>query len=867
FVALSGLSAFAAEPPSLKLLFLGDRGHHQPAARFKELQPVMAGRKIELVYTENVGDLNAQTLGKYDGLVLFANIDEIKPEQAKALLDYVAGGKGFIPLHCASYCFRNNDEVVALMGGQFQRHGTGTFRVSLTDDGAKHPLLKGYKGFESWDETYVHTKHNEKNRIVLEYRHEGNKREPWTWVRTHGKGRVFYTAWGHDERTWGNPGFQNLVERGIRWACGQDVSVVPAFADKPEMTPLAKNVKSFEYVEANVPFYPPGKNWGSQEAGKRTMQLPLAPEESIKHISVPVGMEVKLFASEPMIGGKPICMNWDEAGRLWICETMDYPNELQPKGKGRDRIRILEDTNDDGKADKHHVFAEGLSIPSALTFYRGGALVQDGRETVYLKDTDGDGKEDLRKVLVTGWGMGDTHGGVSNFQYGLDNWYYAMQGYNQSEPVLTDGKKVQSFRQGFFRFKVAGEGEKTAVTEIEFLRSTNNNTWGLGISEEGLIFGSTANGNPSEFMPIPNRYYESVRGWSAPVLNGIADDNHFEPITDKVRQVDHHGGFTAAAGHALYTARNYPQEYWNRTAFVCEPTGHLVATFVIRPDGAGFKSKNSWNLFASNDEWTAPIMAEVGPDGNVWVLDWYNYIVQHNPTPDGFKTGRGKAYESELRDKKHGRIYIVRQAASLSKENEKATAGWKPTPLTKATPEQLVAALKSDNMFWRRHAQRLLVERGQGFRDSSLLKLVNVPANAAPPTPTELVHALWTLEGVSSSKNVDTDRIFLADVCAKSLKHPSPAVRRSAALAMPHDSRFAQPISTSKVLIDEDIQVRLAALLAVANTAPDGEAVPTLSLMMAEAKVTGDRHLKDALTIAAAQFSKASPAAGRRTSR
>src|SRR6185295_5115004 len=247
-VALSAVSSFAAEPGPLKLLFLGDRGHHQPAARFKELQPVMAGRKIELVYTENVSDLNAQTLAKYDGLVLFANIDEIKPEQGKALLDYVAGGKGFVPLHCASFCFRNNDEVVALMGGQFQRHGTGTFRVSPTEDGAKHPILQGYKGFESWDETYVHTKHNEKDRIVLEYRNEGDKREPWTWVRTQGKGRVFYTAWGHDERTWGNPGFQNLVERGIRWACGQDVSVVPPFADKekPEMTPLAKDVKPFE---------------------------------------------------------------------------------------------------------------------------------------------------------------------------------------------------------------------------------------------------------------------------------------------------------------------------------------------------------------------------------------------------------------------------------------------------------------------------------------------------------------------------------------------------------------------------------------------------------------------------------------------
>ena len=115
-----------------------------------------------------------------------------------------------------------------------------------------------------------------------------------------------------------------------------------------------------------------------------------------------------------------------------------------------------------------------------------------------------------------------------------------------------------------------------------------------------------------------------------------------------------------AAGHALYTARTYPQEYWNRTAFVTEPTGHLVADVRARSRrGSDFRSRNGWNLLASDDEWTAPIVAEVGPDGNVWVIDWYNFIVQHNPTPPGFKTGKGNAYETDLRDKKHGRIYRV----------------------------------------------------------------------------------------------------------------------------------------------------------------------------------------------------------------
>ena len=139
----------------------------------------------------------------------------------------------------------------------------------------------------------------------------------------------------------------------------------------------------------------------------------------------------------------------------------------------------------------------------------------------------------------------------------------------------------------------------------------------------------------------------------------MADHHRFSPVTDKVRQVDQHGGYTAGAGHALYTARNYPKEYWNRVAFVNGPTGHLVGCFVINKDGANFNSTSPFNLVASDDEWSAPIMSEVGPDGNVWVIDWYNYIIQHNPTPQGFKNGRGNAYETDLRDKKHGRIYRV----------------------------------------------------------------------------------------------------------------------------------------------------------------------------------------------------------------
>jgi putative membrane-bound dehydrogenase-like protein len=839
----------ADEP--IRILFLGDNGHHQPAARFAQLAPVLKERGIELTYSDKVEELNPANLGKYDGLIIYANTTKIAPEQEQALLDYVAGGKGFIPLHCASYCFLNSPKYIELVGAQFQRHGTGTFRTMLSE--AEHPIMRGFGGFESWDETYVHTKHNDKDRTVLEYRQEGDRKEPWTWVRTHGKGRVFYTAWGHDQRTWGNPGFQNLVERGIRWAVGADPSVVPAFVGQasrlpeltsafaaaepstPEITPKRTDVAPFEFTEAKVPFYPPGPSRrGDGEWNK--MQKPLTVEESMKHFVTPVGFEVKLFVAEPQLEGKPIYMTWDERGRLWVCETYDYPNELQPVGDGRDKIRICEDTDGDGRADKFTVFAEKLSIPTTITFYRGGAIVQNGTETLYLKDTDGDGRADLKKTLVTGWNMRDTHGEVSNFRYGLDNWYYAMQGYNDSQPVLTNGKPGPRFRQGFFRFKVEGDNENTAVTEIEFLRSTNNNTWGLGISEEGIIFGSTANGNPSEHMPIPNRYYEAVRGWSSTVLTGIADSNKFSPVTQSVRQVDWHGGFTAAAGHALYTARNYPREYWNRTAFVTEPTGHLIATFVLRPNGAGFKSKNSWNLVASDDEWSAPIQADVGPDGNVWFIDWYNYIVQHNPTPVGFQTGKGQAYETDLRDKKHGRIYrlaYVRQTSTSATNLN----------LKSSSAEQLLSALKSDNLFWRSQAQRLLVERGIKDIVPALVEMAKDQSVDSIGLNTTAIQALNTLAGLGALE---------PSLTAASLKHPSAGIRRNAVQLLPNDTNSLAALLDSGALTDREVQVRLQATLALTKFKPDNRATAAILAALSDPSNQSDRILLDALTAAAA---------------
>lgn len=901
--AITPASAQVSSAP-LRVAFLGDNGHHRPSDLYRAIKAPMAKANIELVYSDDVaGTLNDTNLAKYDALLIYANIDEISKEQEAAMLDFVAGGKALIPVHCATYCFRNSNRYIELVGAQFKEHGGERFSTEIVEP--DHPIMKGFGGFESWDETYIHYKHNTVDRIVLEERRmgklaENTTGEPWTWVRTHGSGRVFYTAWGHNMDTWGQPGFHNLLQRGIMWACKRDTTTVPAFVDEkrfpiPSMTEPRKDVAAFTYTDVGdkIPNYTPGPKWGEQAKPMSRMQNPLDASESIKHFVTPKSFEMKVWATEAAsaddkkgtnyagLAGKPLAMNWDHKGRLWLCESIDYPNELQPRGKGRDRIRICEDTDHDGTADKFTVFATNLSIPTALVCYRDGVLVQDGQETVYLKDTNGDDVADMRQVLITGWAMGDTHGGVSNFQYGLDNWIWAMQGYNDSRPVI-NGERQQGFRQGFWRFAVEQkpssdtapvyaltngvaasarskdfDAHSLRVSKLEFIRSTDNNTWGLGIAEDGLIFGSTANGNPSGFMPIANRYYERVKGWSPEVLHTIANTDKFKAITPNVRQVDHHGGYTAAAGHALYTARRYPSSWWNRIAFVCEPTGHIVGSFVLNRDGAGYRSTNPFNLVASDDEWSSPTMAEIGPDGNVWVIDWYNFIVQHNPTPNGFKTGKGAAYESDLRDKKYGRIYRVvyngnegLDAKALAAADATIKNGLDP-----AKESELVAALRHPTMLWRKTAQRLLVEKNS-LKPETVAALRALTADTSTDQiglNVGAVHALWVLTAIGQSQGVVDNTASLS----KLLKHPSPAVRRNAIVVAPENAASLAALIDANAFQDSDLQVRLATLLKAADISEDHPKLASVlaqpdQLVVRESDGATDRWLTDAWTSAAA---------------
>jgi putative membrane-bound dehydrogenase-like protein len=635
-----------------------------------------------------------------------------------------------------------------------------------------------------------------------------------------GRGLVFYAdsvdtrgrlAQGRTLKEWGDTAFQQQLREAILWAVGDSVRAqLQAYA-----------IPALQYQDPPVLI----PNYENRPEAPR-LQLPLAPEDALKHWQVPPGFELELFAAEPQIVN-PIALSWDARGRAWVVETVDYPNNIRPDGEGHDVIRILEDTDGDGRADKSTVFADKLSIPTGIVFAKGGIIVSNAPRFLFLQDTDGDDRADVRHEILTGWSAADTHSGPSNLHYGFDNWIWGAVG-DAGFSGTVDGQPMQ-FEDAIYRMRPDG-------SQLEVVTRFSNNTWSLGFSEAFDVFANSANNEHSVHIAIPNRYYEGVTG-----LRGggkVRLDSHYARHAIAVtHQVDYFGGFTAAGGHTLYTARSFPREYWNRVAFVHEAVGGLVHNAILERSGSGFRERDGWNLLASADEWAAPVHAQVGPDGAVWILDWYSFIKQHNPTPPGFTTGAGGAYDTPLRDKQRGRIYrLVWRGAPA----------YTPLQLSADRPEQLVEALRNNNMFWRMTAQRLLVDRGQTDVVDELFALIRDPTVDQTGLDAGAVHALWTLHGLGqlNGSNRRAERVV-----RQALNHPSAAVRKNALMVLPKNAQTFEHIRTT--LTDRDLNVRLHALLAVAELPGSDNIGRALYALGKERSVLDDQWLPTALYLAA----------------
>jgi putative membrane-bound dehydrogenase-like protein len=810
-----------SEARPLRVLFVGsDQAPHQSSALITPLVSALARRGIQLITVPPAPEvLSVEKLRYYDAVLIFGD-QALTAEQQKAVAAFVEGGKGVLAVHSPS--------LVSQVGSSAPAAQPLAAPVTAEIVQAAHPIVKDVQAFATSDEGPAPAPPAGAETTVLMQRTLPQGREAFTWVRTQGKGRMFYTGYGHDASTWSNPNFQKLIEQATVWAVDEPARRAYLEMKMPEVT----------YVDT---FIVP--NYENRNPAPK-YQLPFTAEESMKFIQLPAEFRLELFAKEPDIT-EPIAFNFDERGRLWIIEAVNYPNVVLNGAPGDDRIKIVEDTNGDGRADKFTVFAEHLNLPTSLVFANGGVIVTAAPHTLFLKDTNGDDKADVKQIVHTGWGIGDTHAGPSNLMYGFDNFIWGTVGYSRFKGQV--GDKTFDFGQAVYRFKPDGSA-------FEQVTGSTNNTWGLGMSETFDVFGSTANNDPSFYVAIPNRYFEGVEGLPMPPGGGrgvgagyqsAAQFYNAHYVTPYIRQVDVFGGYTAGAGHQLYTARAFPKPYWNRIAFINEPTAHLVGQGIIESRGAGFVTRDGWNLLAGAEEWVAPVQAQVGPDGAVWVSDWYNFIAQHNPTPQNFSNGVGNAYETAMRDKARGRIYrVVYRGAPASKK----------LSLSKTHAAGLVAGLSSDNMLWRLHAQRLLVERGQKDVVPQLIALVRNKSVDEIGLNGAALHALWTLHGLGELSNLNGEA---GRAAVEALKHPAAGVRKAAAMVLPRTAEGANAITAAGLLEDKDLHTRLAAILVLA----DAPSSPELGRLLYKASSVPDnytdRWLSRAMFIAATRHKAA----------
>ncbi|MGJ8723593.1 MAG: PVC-type heme-binding CxxCH protein [Roseibacillus sp.] len=816
-------------PHRLEVLFLGDDGHHNPIERYRILKQFLGPQGFNLTFEEDLSQITHKNLSHYDALIVYANHEQ--ETVPKDLLPWIKDGGALVALHSACGCFHPSEDWFDLVGGRFASHEGGVFSPrTIADD---HPITRELPVLESWDETYQHTDLTE-DRFVLQVRDPMNKGEtepePWTWVRTEGKGRVSYTASGHDLRCWKEPAYLTLVQRAILWTIGDQKASLFSQLNLP---PLETEIPDLD-------------NRTHPDIPMMELQKPLSPAASAAHTQVPVGTRLQLFASEPMIMN-PIAIDWDTQGRAWVVESFGYPNDVpEEPGSGSDTIKILTDTDHDGAADEVTVFAKGLRHCTATVFTGKGLIATDGRDFVYLEDTDGDDQADVRNVLATGLIMNDTHASTSNLFYGLDNWIYATVGYSGVDMQISGKRK--KFSKAVFRFR-------PDLSELELIQTTTNNTWGLGFTEEGDITGSTANNNPSWMVSTPAKAYlgSNIEQSKTPRIDmsrsrAQKDGPRILPMytnTLDVTQVDQIEGYTAVAGHQFYTDRIMEEVVSPNNVFICEPTGHIVATGEVVPDGSILKTiLRGNNIFASSDAWAAPVACRVGPDGAVWIADWYNPIIQHNvvfryynpargydqahsPFHTGEKKGPGKgnAYRTPLRDRKHGRIWRVVPTDTPLRES---------MVLNEESPEAVLAELSSPSQLIRLQAQRLLVESQNKSIVPELEKLLSKSEEAPLPA----IHALWTLEGLRQ-----------LDAIVPSLSSSNALLRRHAMTALGGQNSALQAALPEAISSTQDQRE----LLHVLNTAALAPASPEIAQALWERlkeEKTFDHSLKESARLA-----------------
>ncbi|MEK6259733.1 MAG: PVC-type heme-binding CxxCH protein, partial [Planctomycetota bacterium] len=410
---------------------------------------------------------------------------------------------------------------------------------------------------------------------------------------------------------------------------------------------------------------------------------PRSPAEAAKMMTVPEGFAVEVVAAEPDIVN-PVAMAIDERGRFWITESLEYPRKSP--GPGQDRVKILEDTDGDGKMDKFTVFLEGLNIPSGIAVGHGGVWVANSPDILFVQDTDGDGKADKQEVVVTGFGRADTHELPNSLTWGPDGWLYGLNGvFNYSNVTYPENSPW---------LKHLRESRATAVSAVPNDQTGKSNSKDNkpkdGTQKDGTADTAVARGTPTEFKftcamfrihPRTREFQVFCEGTSNPWGIAFNDEGEafvsacvidhlwhlvetgyyhrqggpYPPFTWKIDSIVKHKHQKAAyCGIHYFDSDAYPEQYRGKL-YMGNIHGGCINVDRIERDGSTYKGFGEPDFLTANDAWFMPVVQKTGPDGCLYILDWYDryHCYQDaNRDPAGIDRLKGRLYRVVYKDYK-----------------------------------------------------------------------------------------------------------------------------------------------------------------------------------------------------------------------